>query len=113
MLLGIILSIVSSICFGLSVIIQKYSLGEMKNFSIKKMIKNKKWISAFMIGIIGVVIYLAALNLEQISTVQPLTSLSFIIPIIAGIIWFKEKLEVKKWAFLMLVLAGVVLVSIF
>jgi len=113
MVLGIALSIVASICFGVSVAIQKYSLSEMKNFSIKQMIKNKKWISAFLVGIVGVIIYLVALNLEPISTVQPLTSLSFIIPIIAGIAFFKEKLEVKKWAFLVLVLAGIVLVSIF
>ncbi len=113
MVLGIVLSIVASVLFGISVAIQKYSLSEMKDFSIKQMAKKTKWIFALVIGIIGVVAYLVALNLEPISTVQPLTSLSFIIPTIAGILFFKEKLEVKKWAFLMLVLAGIVLVSIF
>ena len=113
MVLGIVLSVIAAVCFGISVAIQKYSLVDMKDFSIKKMAKNKKWGFAFLVGIVGIVIYLAALNLEQISTVQPITSLSLVIPIIAGIIWFKEKLEVKKWLFLVLVLAGIVLVSIF
>ena len=113
MIFGLLLAVLASLCFGISVAIQKYSLNEIKNFSLKQMIKSKKWVSALGIGIVGVVIYLVALNLEPISTVQPLTSLSFIIPIIAGIAFFKEKLEVKKWAFLVLVLAGIVLVTIF
>ena len=113
MVLGLSLSILAAACFGISIAIQKYSLSSMKNFSFKQMVEDKKWILAFLIGIVGIIIYLAALNLEEISTVQPLTSLSIVIPIIAGVAFFKERLEVKKWLFLVLVLAGIVLVSIF
>src|SRR3989338_1595503 len=100
MVLGLILSILASACFGVSIAVQKYSLSSMRDFSVKKIAKDKKWVLAFLIGIAGILVYLVALNFEPISTVQPLTSLSIVIPIIAGVVWFKEKLEVKKWAFL-------------
>ena len=112
MILGIVLAIVASVCFGISVALQKYGLKSMKTFSFAGMVKNKRWILALLIGIVGILLYLAALNLADLSVVQPLASLTIIIPVIAGVLFFKEKIGGIKWALLALVVIGVILISI-
>ena len=112
MILGIVLALVASVCFGISVALQKYGLKSMKKFSFAAMVKNKRWIFALVIGIVGILLYLVALNLADLSLVQPLTSLTIIIPVIAGVAFFKEKIGGIKWALLALVIIGVVLISI-
>jgi len=112
MVVGIVLAVASAVLFGVSVAVMKYSFEKSKKFSLKEML-NLKWISSFVIGIIGVFMYMAALNMEPLSTVQPISSLTIIIPIIAGVVWFKEKLEVRKWFALAITIVGIFLVILF
>ena len=112
MSLGIVLAIIASVCFGISVAMQKYGLKSLKKFSFASMAKNKRWIAALAIGIVGILLYLVALTLAALSIVQPLTSLTIIIPVIAGVIFFKEKIGGIKWALLALVIVGVILISV-
>lgn len=112
MVLGIILSGVAAILFGISIAIQKYSLNTTEKFSLKIILRNTKWMGAVAVGFVGVLTYVVALNLENISTVQPIASANIIITILAGFLFFKEKLEVKKWLFLVLTVIGIFLVSL-
>ena len=111
MSLGIVLAIIASVCFGISVALQKYGLKSLKKFSFKGMATNKRWMLSIVIGIVGILLYLVALNLADLSVVQPLTSLTIIIPVIAGVTFFKEKIGGVKWALLALVIVGVILIS--
>ena len=112
MFLGIILSVAASILFGISVAMQKYGMASMKKFSLKKMAKNGKWVLSIAIGIAGIILYLASLNMADLSLVQPISSLTFVIPVISGILFFKEKLRGVQWALLALVIIGIILVSL-
>ena len=53
------------------------------------------------------------LKIAPISTVQPIVSSSFIIPVLTGILFLKEKLEVKKWILIGMIIIGILLVSVF
>ena len=111
MSLGIVLAVVAALFFGVSVAMQKYGLESMEKFSIGSMIKNKKWITSLFIGLVGIILYLVALNQADLSVVQPITALTLVIPVIAGVVFFKEKIRRLEWLMLALVVAGIVLVS--
>ncbi len=113
MSLGIILALVAAVFFGISVAMQKYGLKSMSKFSIGGMVKNKKWIASLLIGVVGILLYLIALNQADLSVVQPITALTLVIPVIAGVIFFKEKIRRTEWLMLALVVIGIVLVSAF
>jgi len=113
MSLGIILAVIAAVFFGISVAMQKYGLKSLKKFTIKGMVTNKRWILSIVIGVIGILLYLVALNLADLSTVQPVTALTLVIPVIAGVAFFKEKIGGFEWALLVLVIVGIVLVSAF
>jgi len=111
-MIGVFLAIAAAILFGISIAIQKYSLNMTEKFSLKQILRNSKWIGSVFIGFVGVLTYMGALNLENISTVQPIASANIIIAVLAGFVFFKDKLEVKKWLFLILTVIGIFLVSV-
>ncbi len=112
MVLGIALSIAASILFGISIVLQKYGLKKIKKFSVKNFIYSKTWLLGILIGMGGIIVYIIALSLADLSTVQPVTALTLIIPVIAGVFLFKEKVGRFEWILLCLVIFGIILVSL-
>jgi drug/metabolite transporter (DMT)-like permease len=109
-ILGLILAFITAICFGLSTAIQKYALNRMKKFSIKGMLKNKKWLSSLIVGAAGVISYLFAMRIAELSLVQSIVSLAIIIPMLVGFVFFKERLVIYEWVSIILILVGIFLV---
>jgi|SRR3989338_8242390 len=112
MVLGIILAMISSVLFGASILLQHHGLQTMGKFSLKKMVMNKRWIASILIGGVGIGLYVIALKLADISTIQPVTSLNMVVTILGGVFFFKEKIGGRQWLMLLLVIAGIVLVSV-
>ena len=112
-MLGIALAILSATLFGISVALFKHSLGHLEHFTIKDMLRHKKWLGALIVGLVGVVTYIMAMIAAPLSTVQPMLSFSMVIPILVGAALFKEKLEVWRWLFVIVLLAGIFLVSLY
>lgn len=112
MVLGIALSIIASVLFGISIVLQKCGLRGIKKFSFKSFLGNKMWASGVAIGILGILAYLAALSVADLSTVQPVTALTLIIPVVSGVFLFKEKVGKFEWSLLCLVAIGIILVSL-
>lgn len=108
-MLGIILSVFAALLFGISAGIQKFSVRNMKRFSVRNMIKNKKWLSSLAIGGIGIISYLIALRSTDLSIVQSVLSLTLITPIIIGYAFFKERMEAIEWVSITLLVIGVFL----
>ncbi len=112
MVLGIVLSIAASILFGLSIVLQKYGVKKIEKFNLQAFLLNKTWMAGISVGIIGILLYIIALNAADLSTVQPLTALTLVIPVVAGVFLFKEEVGKLEWALLSLVILGIVLVSL-
>ena len=112
-MLGIALAVLTATLFGISVALFKYSLGAIGKFTIKAMVKNRKWLLALAVGLIGVITYIMAMIAAPLSTVQPVLSFSMVIPILVGAVWFKEKLEVWRWLCVLVLVAGIFLVGLF
>lgn len=110
---GIVLALLTSLIFGVSVTLQKHSLRNIELFTIKGILSHRMWLLALLIGFSGVGVYILAMNYAPLSTVQPILAMSMIIPIISGVIFFNERQEVHKWLFVILVIAGIALVSLF
>lgn len=109
-MLGIVFALISAVCYGLMSAIQKYCLSSLKKFSLKKLVKNKFWLFSILVGFIGMLFYLLALRFAQLTIVQPLLSISLIIPVLIGYFSFKEKNV--SWISIILILIGVILVSL-
>jgi len=111
-MLGILLALLSAIFFGVAVAIQKYAFQDLKKFSLSGMATNGRWILSMVIGLSGLVIYVIALSIDDLSTVQPVASIYLLIPIFTGAFIFKEHIGGKKWSLIGLFLIGMLLVSL-
>ncbi len=111
-MMGIILSLAAAVCYGLSASIQKHSMGDITTFDIRKILRNGTWLFSILLGAVGILFYLMALAGAALTTVQPILSISLVIPIIFGVCMFREKLGRVQWIAVFLVFSGIVLVSI-
>ncbi len=110
-MLGLFLSVFAALCFGLTAILQKYCMGDMSKFSFRKLMKNELWMLSVLIALIGLFSYLTALKYEPLSLVQPMLSISIVIPVLFGWFFFKEKIG-TRWIHVILITAGVLLLSL-
>jgi uncharacterized membrane protein len=110
-MLGIALSAFAAFLFGISTVLQKRCLKGIKKFSIRKIIKKKLWILSILMGLAGIVIYLAALKFESISIVQPMLSISIAVSVLFGWFIFDEETG-SSWIYIILIVAGVLLISL-
>jgi uncharacterized membrane protein len=108
---GILLSALAAIIFGLSTVMQKYALKKVKKFSILALLHNRLWLSSVVFGSLGMLCYLAAILLYTVSSVQSIITASAVIPVLAGAFIFKEKLGVVKWLSIALVIIGIIVVT--
>ena len=111
-MLGVVLALLAAGCYGISASIQKSSMDDFESFDVKKFLQQKLWLFSILIGAVGMILYLVSLTMENLTTVQPLLSVSLVIPIIAGVFFFKEDHGRLEWIAIFLVLCGIVLVSI-
>ncbi len=112
MVFEIIISIIVALCYGISTALQKYSLNQMKKFSIRKMLSNWKWLGALSVGAIGLLLYVYALSFVALSTIQPILALTIAIPILAGFLFFNERPNKIEILSILLIIVGVIWVSI-
>ena len=111
-MLGILLSLIIAVCYGISAAMQKYAISKMEKFSFRQLFKNVRWLVALLVGLVGTVTYLLAVKIAPLSTVQVFLSLSIIIPILVGASLFKEKLRTREWICVCMILVGICLTII-
>jgi drug/metabolite transporter (DMT)-like permease len=108
-MLGVVLLLIVAVCYGISATMQKYAVSSMKKFSFKLLFRDRKWLASMLVGTIGTVAYLFAMKIAPLSTVQVFLSLYIVIPILAGFLFFKEKLKVMEWLCVAMIVTGVFL----
>ncbi len=120
----ILLAIISSILYGIGLVIQKKGVEKisglklLKNFSIKNLKKlirkllNKKLLSGVIIGGIGTLFYWKAISIGELSILQPLTNINVIVVWIFGWVYLKERIRSKEWIGLILIFVGAVTLSV-
>lgn len=109
---GILFAMVAATLFGVALTIQKHAVGRMETFSLARMARSRVWLLSLAVGGVGILAYLLALRSASLSAVQPLMSLSLLIPVIAGMIFFKERLQVVEWVFVIVFFIGIGIVSL-
>jgi drug/metabolite transporter (DMT)-like permease len=109
-MLGAILSVAAALLIGISTVLQKHSMRGMRGFSLRVLAGDRNWRLSVLVGFCGVIFYLAALGFEAISFVQPMLALSIVVPLVAGWLFFGERIG-TKWIHVALILTGVLLLS--
>ncbi len=111
-MLGVLLSLIVAVCYGISAAMQKYAISKMESFSFRRLFRNKRWLASLLVGLVGTLSYLLAVKIAPLSTVQVFLSLSIIIPILVGASLLKERLEVREWICVCMILVGICLTII-
>jgi uncharacterized membrane protein len=98
--LGISLGLFAAFLFNIGALIQKFSLNEMNEISLKKFQKsikemagNKIWMLGFLMEFVGGIIHKIAINYGGITVVQPLLSVGFIFLALFSNKITKEKID--------------------
>ncbi|MBI2584038.1 MAG: hypothetical protein HYW25_05195 [Candidatus Aenigmarchaeota archaeon] len=112
MSLEIFLMIITVILYGTATTLQKYSINKMRRFSLQLLLKNKTWLFSFAVGLLGTIAYLGALRYGTFSFVQTSLSATIVIPILAGFLFFREKMSVIEWLSVASISAGIILYSL-
>ncbi len=110
-ILGAVFALIAAILFGVSIAIQKDSMNNLSGFSFSSLVRSREWIMSLLVGGMAILAYLGAMALAPLSTVQPIASVSIIVPLLAGMAIFREDVGKKKKFLLTMLLAGVVIVS--
>lgn len=99
-ILGIVLSLISTLMFNYSPILEKQALTTMDEVSfskignsIKKMMGNKRWLFGFIIGYAGAIPYIIAVYYVGIVVVQPLANFGFILLVLMAKKYLDENLD--------------------
>jgi uncharacterized membrane protein len=122
----VLLTIFAAFFYGISIVFQRRGLrgipeykilsGYKINFSaIKKSIKkilNRYFVFGILIGSVGSLLYLKAMSTGEVSIIQPLTYLSVIVTWILGSFYLKEKLHLREWISIFLILIGAMILSV-
>ncbi|HYD03365.1 MAG TPA: EamA family transporter [Alphaproteobacteria bacterium] len=108
-LLILILIIACTIAGALTSLFMKKASKEF-NLNIFKQIKNKYLYGAAIMYIIGTVTYIYALTLDNLSLIYPLTSLTYIWVYLLSHNILKEKISLRKWIGMSLIIVGIILI---
>ncbi len=112
-MLGVALALFAAVCYGIATAIQKYSMAGMENFSVRKLARSRMWLLSVAVTLLGGLAYLFALKAEPLSTVQPFLGITVLVPVVAGLVLFRERLGVLKCIGIALLMAGITMVSIY
>ncbi len=84
--LGIILAVITSLLWNIAPIPQKEALAEMPTIDAKQpwkhtmlLFRNRKWLSGFLLALVGGVTYMLATQMAGIIAVQPLMNVGLIV----------------------------------
>lgn len=114
-LIGILLSLISTLMFNYSPILEKQALNTMDEVtlskmgnSIKKMMKNRLWLIGFIIGYAGAIPYVIAVYYVGIVVVQPLINFGFILLVFMAKKYLNENLDkITKIALILMIIMPV------
>lgn len=105
--IGLAFAFIASIFFGLSTVMQKHVLRKMKKFSVFGMLRSAVWLVSIGVGAIGMLLYVLAVGMQNITSVQSIITLSLIIPVVSGALLFRERIGAEKWLSILLVIIGI------
>ncbi len=108
---GILAALLTALLFGLSGLGQKAALPSAQRFRFRDLASNRRWLASVALGALGALSYLAALSLAPLSSVMPILSASFVVPVVGGAALLKERVSRRQWLCVSVLVIGVVLVT--
>lgn len=82
------------------------------NMNIVKQLKNFSLILGIFLYVISAVIFIFSLGMANVSVLYPITSLGYIWICILSVKFLKERMNPWKWAGILLIITGVVLITL-
>jgi uncharacterized membrane protein len=83
------------------------------NFRIVEQLKNYYLMLGIILYILGAAFYIYALSLERLSALYPFASLNYLWVALVSIRFLGEKMNIYKWAGIILIILGIILSTYF
>jgi uncharacterized membrane protein len=113
----LLLTVLLNTAFQLSL---KYGISALEGISLKNVLKpgavrhvltNPFLILGVVLMVASTVLWLKVLSMAQLSFAYPFQSLTLVLISVGSIVFLKERIEVKQWIGIALIILGIVLVS--
>ncbi|MFH1464127.1 MAG: EamA family transporter [Pseudomonadota bacterium] len=116
--LGIVIMLVATSMVNVGAVLQKSVVDDLPPFedvplgqSLKALAGTPRWVIGWLAGIGGVALNMLALGLADIGLVQPLNGFGLAVLALFSWYYLGERLDLRAWFGMVLVIAGVVLVG--
>ena len=110
-MIEVLFMLCSAVFLSASVVLQKQGMKEEKKFSAH-IILQKRWLLGLVLGAASGALYFAALNLANISRIQPLVALSQPLVALLGLKFLGDRIDRNEWLGVILVFLGSILVIV-
>jgi len=122
--MAVLLALVVAVLWGFGNVFQKHGMStsfpkiSLKNVLrqifpiVKTLFTNWLWLVGTVMMATGAGLYFVALGYGDVTIVQPILCLTVAVSAVVGVVWLKERVSRIEWAGIVLVLAGVILVSV-
>ncbi len=117
--LGIFFSVLASLCFSLSNVLEKIAVDRMPGMSPSRamqmlnLLRNSKlWLGGFLFGAVAVALAVVAYALAPITVVQSIIAAGLVVIVAISRLVLREKIRPREWVGLSTILVALILVSI-
>lgn len=110
-ILAIILVLIAGVISAVGALFLKKGANKFV-FNIKELVKNTTLIFGVLMFIITLVLYMLGLRRGELSILYPITSLTYVWVCLLSIKYLNEKMNKLKWLGIILIVAGVSLMTI-
>jgi|SRR3989339_589195 len=110
-ILSLVLTLIGCLFGSVGTVLIKKGIN---HFSLKKfwtLFTNKLLLSGVFLFFISIIFYLIALQWEELSTLFPVVSFSYVLISLLSVKFLGEKMNLKRWIGLICIVLGILLIS--
>lgn len=121
----ILFTIAAGLCWGTGTVLQKHGMATsfphialreaFRRFGeiVRALVANRLWLAGLALMLTGNACFAMALGSGDLALVQPLTNVTSVVALVCGVVFLRERVRGAEVAGIALILAGVVVVTVF
>lgn len=119
MIIGVVVSLLASVCFSASNLLEKRAVDAMSDISavstramLAKLIRSPMWMTGFVVGVVAAGLMVLGYEFAPIAVVQTIFGAGLVLIVAASHLYLHESMDRRELVGLVIIIAAVVLVSV-
>jgi drug/metabolite transporter (DMT)-like permease len=119
MIYGVVFSLLASVCYSVSNLVEKTAVDHMPEISarrvghmIQQIAGSRLWVSGFVAGVVAVILTVISYSLTPIVVVQTIVAAGLALLVLGSRLFLREPIGRKEYLGLCLIIGAVVLISV-